>query len=73
MSGVHHPARPHQALIRTLARNAIGATTYLGDIGKFLPLADPLAIFTRQRRCLHDYVAQTQVVKKTGMAAQASS
>lgn len=30
-------------------------------IGSFISLADPLFIFGKSRRCLHDYVAKTQV------------
>jgi uncharacterized RDD family membrane protein YckC len=65
--------RPHQALIRTLARNGVAATTLLGGIGKLLPLADPIAIFTSKRRCLHDYCAQTHVIKKTLIATATSA
>jgi len=31
-------------------------------IGPFLAFADVLTIFTKQRRCLHDYIAKTTVI-----------
>lgn len=34
-------------------------------IGRFYSLADVLAIFNSERRCLHDYIAGTQVVQIT--------
>ncbi|MEM6514143.1 MAG: RDD family protein [Pseudomonadota bacterium] len=36
---------------------------YVPLIGPFIALANNLAIFTSQRRCLHDYLAATKVIK----------
>jgi uncharacterized RDD family membrane protein YckC len=65
--------RPRHALIRTLFKSAMGVGGSLGKFAGILPLIDDLAIFNSQRRCLHDYCAQTAVVKKIKLAADASS
>ena len=35
----------------------------LPEIGQFVALADVLPIFGKSRRCLHDYLARTIVVR----------
>ncbi|HEY0721443.1 MAG TPA: RDD family protein [Gammaproteobacteria bacterium] len=47
---------------RYLPVNAVGLIPMLGQ---FLPLADVLFIFRRDRRCVHDLIAGTQVVRVT--------
>ena len=47
-------------LLRWLPVTAIGAIPYAGFI---MRLVDPLMIFREDRRCLHDLIADTKVVK----------
>ncbi len=41
----------------------VAALQLLPLVGKFLPLVDALMVFKDDRRCLHDMIAGTQVVK----------
>lgn len=36
---------------------------FLGPTGRFIPIIDALFIFGKSRRCIHDYIAGTQVVR----------
>ena len=47
-------------LLRSVVPGIIGAVPILGP---FFSLADPLFIFREDRRCLHDLIAGTNVVK----------
>ncbi|QPG34951.1 RDD family protein [Vibrio europaeus] len=46
-----------------LKRNLpVGMAAYIPFIGGYLPLADMLFIFRKDKRCMHDLIAGTQVV-----------
>jgi len=47
-------------LVRNLLFDAIGMLPVLGNLSF---LADSLSIFSQEKRCLHDYVAGTKVIK----------
>jgi uncharacterized RDD family membrane protein YckC len=55
----------HAFLLRSLLREAIGMIPWLGQV--FL-IVDILWIFRGDRRCLHDHIAGTVVVKATPVA-----
>lgn len=56
------PGFVHGVLLRQWVRGLISAVPCFGAI---FQLVDPLFIFGEERRCLHDYMAQTRVVKAT--------
>lgn len=36
---------------------------FLGSVGRLIPIVDTLFIFGKSRRCMHDYIAGTKVVR----------
>lgn len=36
---------------------------FLGPVGRLIPIVDTLFIFGKSRRCMHDYIAGTKVVR----------
>ncbi|HVZ74163.1 MAG TPA: RDD family protein [Polyangia bacterium] len=56
------PGFVHAALLRAIVNGLIGAIPYVGGI---YSLVDVLMIFREDRRCLHDQIAGTRVIKVT--------
>lgn len=50
----------HLVFLRYLSMQALGAVPYAGPV---VGLVDALMVFTAERRCLHDHIAGTMVVK----------
>jgi uncharacterized RDD family membrane protein YckC len=59
-----HPTDAVPPFRRLLLRTVISFVPVLfGIVGELLSLADTLFIFTSDRRCIHDWIARTRVVK----------
>lgn len=59
------PSLQRTFLRRYFVLGAIMQIPFISIIG----ILDPLFIFKKNRRCLHDYIAETQVIEATGMYA----
>jgi uncharacterized RDD family membrane protein YckC len=62
LEGDHHPGLFRVFWLRSFINGLIGSIPLFGPIPVY-SLIDVLCIFGRERRCIHDYLAQTRVVQ----------
>lgn len=62
LEGDHHPGLFRVFWLRSFLNGLIGSIPLFGPIPVY-SLIDVLCIFGKERRCLHDYLAQTRVVQ----------
>ncbi len=62
LDGDHHPGLFRVFWLRSFINGLIGSIPLFGPIPVY-SLIDVLCIFGKERRCIHDYLAQTRVVQ----------
>jgi len=62
LEGDHHPGLFRVFWLRSFINGLIGSIPLFGPIPVY-SLIDVLCIFGKERRCIHDYLAQTRVVQ----------